>query len=142
MKNGKYKNLTFSKEVTIRFTGEDNFILESDLYVKTDIFYGTPVILVIPSGFKTDLASVPRIFQAFFSKTDWALMIPAIAHDYAYRKKKGHVRVFIEGKERSLDVNFTKEQADRLFKQKVRDFGGNFFTVFCVYQAVKWFGRF
>ena len=39
---------------------------------------------VIPKGFRTDCASIPRYLSAFLSPTG-LLLIPGIVHDYCYR---------------------------------------------------------
>jgi len=44
--------------------------------------YGTDFI--IPKGFRTDCASIPRFLGAFLSPTG-LLLIPGIVHDYCYR---------------------------------------------------------
>ncbi len=44
--------------------------------------YGLPV--VVPAGFRTDFASVPRAFWPFMSPTG-ILLIPGLLHDFYYR---------------------------------------------------------
>lgn len=38
----------------------------------------------VPKGFKTDLASVPRIMWPIFSPTDYDSIAPAVLHDWHY----------------------------------------------------------
>lgn len=39
---------------------------------------------VIPRGFKTDLASIPRIFWSFYSPVDFDSIASAVLHDWHY----------------------------------------------------------
>jgi hypothetical protein len=52
----------------------DNFIVQVDNTIYT-----------VPSGFITDLASVPRIMWACYSPNDSRTIPAAILHDYMYR---------------------------------------------------------
>ena len=72
-----------------------NFILEERLVYASDI----TGFVIVPAGFETDLASIPRIFQSFIPKVD-RHMLPAIVHDYLCREpgfnRKMADRVFLE----------------------------------------------
>jgi hypothetical protein len=39
---------------------------------------------VVPRGFKTDLASIPRILWPLFSPNDYDVIAPAVLHDWQY----------------------------------------------------------
>lgn len=54
--------------------------------------------IVVPAGFTTDLASVPRVFQSIIPKLGHHIR-PAIVHDYCY-----------EG-----GTNLTRKEADEMF---------------------------
>lgn len=56
-----------------RFKTCDNMIIKID-----DHFH------VIPKGFKTDLASIPRILWPVFSPGDYDVIAPAVLHDWHY----------------------------------------------------------
>lgn len=47
-------------------------------------FYIDDKILLVPEGFKTDLASIPRIFWSFVAPYNSRLIAPAIIHDWLY----------------------------------------------------------
>ena len=59
---------------------------------------GNVIKIVVPAGFTTDLASVPRVFQSIIPKLGHHIR-PAIVHDYAY-----------EG-----FTNLTRKEADEMF---------------------------
>lgn len=56
-----------------------NYRLDQDLVVVID-----DKKISIPAGFKTDLASIPRILWPFFAPNDSVLVYPAVVHDYLY----------------------------------------------------------
>lgn len=62
---------------------------------------GNIIKIVIPAGFTTDLASVPRIFQSIIPKLGHHIR-PAIVHDYCYEgftdlTRKEADEMFLEG---------------------------------------------
>ena len=59
--------------------------------------------IIIPRGFTTDLASVPRIFQSIIPKLGHHIR-PAIVHDYAY-----------EG-----GTNLTRKESDEMFLEGMK----------------------
>lgn len=66
--------------------------------------------ITVPTGFKTDLASIPQAFQNIFSPAGpW--MPAAIIHDYLYSK--------------ASDDHFktTRKQADNLFREAMWNIG-------------------
>ncbi|MCS3766152.1 hypothetical protein HNP12_000191 [Aeromonas hydrophila] len=100
-----------------------NWELHEDYYVKT-----SKVSFIIPAGFITDLASVPKIV--------WNLYPPfglytgaAVAHDYLYRNPKMRMTreeadsVFLEVMHQA---NVRKAKAQLMFVA-VRAFGGSSF---------------
>jgi len=60
--------------------------------------------IVVPAGFTTDLASVPRIFQSIIPKLGHHIR-PAIVHDYCY-----------EG-----FTNLTRKEADEMFLEGMQE---------------------
>ena len=72
-----------------------NFILEERLVYNSDMIG----LVIVPAGFETDLASIPRIFLSLIPKVD-RHMLPAIVHDYLCRhsdvRRKVADRVFLE----------------------------------------------
>jgi len=62
----------------------------------------------IPKGFRTDLASVPQIFQSIIPKTGLHNQ-PAVVHDFLYAKS------------RNGSTRFTKRQADKILREGILD---------------------
>ena len=75
-----------------------NFLLEERLVYRSDLIG----LVIVPAGFETDLASIPRIFQSLVPKVD-RHMLPAIVHDYLCRKP-----------------DFSRKTADRVFLEAMR----------------------
>lgn len=48
-------------------------------------FIGSPLKIVIPKGFYTDLASIPSIFRIFFVPHDPQYAAASVLHDYLYK---------------------------------------------------------
>lgn len=48
------------------------------------VYYVDDRKIVIPQGFRTDLASIPRVLWSLYSPTDFDTIPPAILHDYLY----------------------------------------------------------
>lgn len=71
------------KDIEAQFI-KDKYVLLKDMHVYTD-YFGKRQYFIIPKGFKTDFASVPRIFWSFISPTDEFIRVPSLIHDYMYR---------------------------------------------------------
>lgn len=85
--------------------------------------YPSDDVILVPTGFVTDLASIPRIF--------WTILPPngeyskaAIVHDYLYDNA----------------IN-TKEYADNVFLEAMTVLGVCFWRRYLIYWAVRLFGR-
>jgi len=92
--------------------------------VKKLIYYSKSLnqMVAVPEGFITDFASVPRIF--------WNILPPsgkytkaAVLHDYFYQT---HL--------------VDKKTADNIFKEAMECLGVSKFKIWCMYNAVKFFG--
>ncbi len=78
--------------------------------------------VVVPAGFKTDLASVPRLFTRIFPPYGRYSMA-AIVHDYLYSSY--------------CKYDCTRQGADRIFLDAMIDRGVSVFTRQCLYRAVR-----
>jgi hypothetical protein len=78
--------------------------------------------LVVPSGFVTDFASIPRRLRGFISKLGPHLC-PAIVHDYLY-----------------WEQTCTRAEADRIFLEMMGDLGVPWLTRRFMYWSVRGFG--
>lgn len=84
---------------------------------------GYPAVRV-PSGFVTDLASIPRVFWSML-RPDGLYTYPAIVHDYLYWEQKT-----------------TRAMADDILKFAMADFQVDALTVETVYRGVRVGGGF
>lgn len=91
------------------------FKLEERLVYKSDLY---PAPIIVPAGFVTDLASIPRIFQALIPKVD-KHMLAAIVHDYLCRLEK-----------------FDRKLADSIFLEAMKLLGVNRIRRRLMYWAV------
>ena len=79
--------------------------------------------LMIPKGFETDLASIPTILQSIIPLVGNHLQA-AIVHDLCYRAK----------------VGISKNDADEMFYDSMRDLGVGWLKAQTMYRAVRMFG--
>ena len=77
----------------------------------------------VPAGFTTDFASIPKMF--------WSILSPygrwgkaAVVHDYLYY----------------INKEYTRKQADKIFKEAMGVLGVNWLIKGTMYRAVRWFG--
>lgn len=82
-------------------------------------------VLTVMSGFKTDLASIPRIATPIIPKLGHYLQ-PSIVHDYCY----------------VININdMTKKEADELFYAGMISMGVGKFQAWLIYKSVRIGGR-
>lgn len=110
--------------VDIRTTAEKGRVFR--LMEPLEIKFRDKPELVIPWGFRSDGASVPRFFwRLIFPKGDEKALRAAFAHDYIYR-------IHPEG--------WTKAEADRLFYELLLEDGVPTWRAWIAYKAVELFG--
>lgn len=98
-------------------------VLEEDLvYVS-----GAGEKFVIPKGFRTDYASIPKIFRNIYEPTGPS-RFPAILHDFLYGKR-GYAPYYKNRKE-----------CDELFLEAMQLVGVDLLQRRAIYRAVRWFG--
>jgi hypothetical protein len=114
---------TFVTPLIVEAIGEGRWRLhEGFIYVIGD--YKTGTQLVIPAGFDTDFASIPRVF--------WNVLPPygkygkaAVVHDYLYREQPGTRKdaddVFLE----AMGVLGVSKETKNIMYSAVRAFGGS-----------------
>ena len=78
----------------------------------------------VPSGFKTDLASIPRIMWPVFAPSDYDSIGASVLHDWHY----------------CCDNNVTRQKADDIFYFALRDQGMNCPKAYVYWLAVRAFG--
>lgn len=81
---------------------------------------------VIPAGFVSDGASVPRVLWRLLDPPiTAATLIPSVKHDYIYRTKP---------------KTMTRKEADQLYYSDLRANGYNWFKCQAVYNGLRLFG--
>lgn len=110
----------FLSECCIKAYKGYNYLLCCDLKFSVDNF-----VYIIPSGFMTDLASIPRFLWPIISPAYSKLIRPAIIHDWNYSTAKHF---------------YTRKQCDLIFYQMLRQEGLNAPTAYLIYAAVRNFG--
>ncbi|EQM70952.1 DUF1353 domain-containing protein [Pseudomonas tohonis] len=83
-------------------------------------------LVVVPTGYRTDLASVPRLAWRIVPRDHAQARRPAVVHDYIYT---------------SQTHRFTKEEADRIFQQALIEEGMNRALAWLMWCAVRIGGR-
>lgn len=77
--------------------------------------------IIVPSGFITDLATIPRIFWSFDSPFNGKYMSSAILHDYLY----------------ACSINHSRKESDRILYSAMISEGSSKWTANKFYFAVR-----
>lgn len=98
------------------------FVVEEPFTAKWDrgLEHWSPVLVFVPAGFTTDLASIPRVFQSIVPKLGHHIR-PAIVHDYCY---EGH-------------TDLTRKEADAMFLDGMKSTKVNFVRRWAMWAAVR-----
>ena len=86
--------------------------------------------ILIPKGFITDFATIPRIFQAIMPPTGTrknSYGKAAVLHDYLYDKDCLYI--------------FTRQEADLIFLEAMQARGVNRFVSWILYTCAKYFAK-
>lgn len=82
--------------------------------------------VTVPVGFRTDFASIPRMFQHIISPVGkWSSA--ALFHDYIYSKQ--------------FEGNISRKQADDMFYVLARHYHTNAVTAWVMWACVRMFGK-
>src|SRR5690606_2392249 len=79
---------------------------------------------VVPSGFKTDLASIPRVFWPVFSPGDYDTIAPAVLHDWHY----------------CCVSSVSRKRADDIFYYGLVGQGMHPYKAFMYWYTIRWWG--
>lgn len=112
---------------------DDNWRLDADLLVH--VTQPRPLLLFVPKGFQTDLASVPRVCWNLIAPFDDGMAGP-IVHDWLYRHG-GQARVGATG---STILLLSKADADGILNDLMEQDGVSTWRRVATYKAVQWFG--
>lgn len=108
--------------------GEGEWELVEDL-----VYQGKRDIITIPAGFKTDFASVPRIFWNIFPPVGRHTKA-AVVHDFLYREKPTVTD------EEGYEVPVSREDADGFFKRIMGELNVRSWRKWTMWKMVSWFG--
>ena len=92
----------------IKYIGDDNWVIAEDCSYTTNGGF----TITVKTGFKTDLASVPRILWAVVATFELSVAAP-VFHDLIYRSA-GEVAL-PDGQVAPADKTFNRQEADDLF---------------------------
>ena len=109
----------FINSLDVELVGKGRWRLLSPLIYRSEI----AGLIVVPAGFVTDFASVPRLPLAYLLTGDTAHSA-AVVHDYLYETGTG-----------------TKADADRVFLEAMEAIGEDRWRRTLMYWAVRIFGR-
>ena len=96
-----------------------------------DLIYHSQLIdqkIIVPKGFETDFASIPRFFQRVLPVND-DHRLAAVVHDYLYSTKG-----------RLPDKNIDREMADKIFLEAMKVLNVSYWKRQSMYRAVRLFG--
>lgn len=116
----QFHSIEFKKKVCLEPYHKNAFKLCESLPVVVD-----DDLVMIPVGFKTDLASIPRIIYPIYSPNDRDSIGPAILHDFLY----------------CCDKRYTKREADDIFYYALLQNKVPTFKSMMYYGAVRFFGE-
>ena len=130
--DGMYENLLSQKEVKgnlhlMRFTDSIYVLTKEISWSPSEADRSKlPTVenIMVPKGFVTDFASVPRIFWSIIPR-DGEYTYPAILHDYLY-----------------WDQSISREDADLIFKMAMSEFKVGSVQRNAIYWAVRAAGNF
>jgi len=96
--------------------------------------------LVVPAGFLTDLASIPRFVWWLIAPFELSIAAP-IVHDYLYTFG-GKIRATTDGNITAPGgyMTFTRSQADAFLYDLAAADGVWWWRRWLAYKAVRWFG--
>jgi hypothetical protein len=117
----------------VKYTGETWLLAEDCVYKTTDGF-----TITAKSGFKTDLASIPRVFWALISSFELSIAAP-ILHDLIYRSA-GEVTI-PNGEVEPADKIFTRQEADDIFLELMTRAKVSYWKRNVAYLAVRHFAE-
>lgn len=112
-------------------------------YIYTARFEGAYVHLFLPRGFRSDLASSPRISWLFGFRPDGLLLAPGLAHDWYYRHGSVECRVAVEyapGRWSAPVGDGSRAWGDRLFLTIARQVSGLRLPALAAWAALRLFG--
>ncbi len=123
----------FTHEPWVVPINEKEYILKDLAVYESELFH---VSIIVPTGFVTDLASIPRIVWSLIGWTpDGLHRNAAIVHDFLYQRR-GRLPVEYISPPRS----FSRKECDEIFKEAMLSLGVGKIKANIIYGAVRTFG--
>ena len=89
-------------------------------------YLGSEELICVPTGFITDLASVPRLLWPIVNPTGSRISRGAVVHDYLYRSA-------------AMREKYKRKDADRIIRNAIKAAGGPSSRAFIVWLALRMF---
>lgn len=116
-----------------------DYNVKGDIWTVREEYIDPDVCVKIPKGFKTDLASIPRILWAIWPNYSLSERAPLI-HDYLYRFAGTTVTTYHPVFKMMISQRaFPKSTADKIFRAIMKDEGVKRWKRNIAYYAVKFF---
>lgn len=120
----------------IKNNGKAWWITGANLSFNSDVAKG---IIVVPAGYLTDLASIPKTIQGVFMLHDSPeIALGSIVHDYLYQFKG---RINVIANDREMPMLLTRQQCDQILcNEAMLDLGANDHQISTVYATLRTVG--
>lgn len=121
--------------IPVKESGEV-YELAEDYEITVTRFIGKDIDILIQAGFRYDGASVPRWLQSIVGMgIDGLHRAAALVHDFIY-EHKGEFEDDVTG----APIHISRKDADKIFKNMLKEVGIASHRVFLVYWGVRLFG--
>ena len=115
-----YHKIDFLKKPCFKPFRNYTYSLCSEMDVKVD-----EKTVKVPAGFKTDLASIPKILWPIIAPHKASMVYPAILHDYQY----------------SFPGNISRQEADDVYYYAMLEEGNSMEEAAGLYFGARFFGK-
>jgi hypothetical protein len=105
-------------DIVVKQIGDKDWLL-----VEPVVYEGLTEVFIVPAGFETDLASVPRQFVWLIPRYG-RYTKAAILHDYLWRNRD--------------QLGLTRRDADGIFRRAMRELAVPFLQRWMMWAAVRW----
>lgn len=109
-------------------------------YTFTALVWGAWLHLYLPAGFRSDLASTPRLSWLFGCRPDGPLLIPGLFHDFYYRHGRVLVRAAMAYEPGRWEIPIgagSRAWGDRLFRDLALEVGGLRVPAYAAWAALR-----
>lgn len=141
-------DFTYTNNIDLRHSSDTNKELLSPVWVKTKTLnatYGLPayqyIVWQIPAGFRSDGASIPPFLWWWVPPTAWWILLPAIAHDWCWRKGYIDAHIYDDNMGQIVDslgvIDITLKQGTEIMFEKMSDFYGGLIDRYLVYITLE-----